>query len=188
MKTQNEYLNVPLACYENCHRCSNPFKDAHKKLWSSNYGWAVMEDFYRWDFEGYTGQSDVFGKVKKVGTKLGVLIHTRSIVTIDDAEHLLNDDDEIEHGTFLAWASRFNNIFREAYAGDKLSKEMKRKLLDAIYPFYYLEVPNGIRCITRAAYKMRPDRTSFVITGVEPGSGYEDSQVPWHLLLEKPEY
>lgn len=177
MKTQNGYQNTPLKCFENCKPAVYTFSEAYKKLWTSNYGWVIPKNWYRWSIGNYTGENRVYKKAQKPGIKLGYLTHIKGLVTIDDAEEKLNGGDELEHDTFVTWACRFNSIFRDIH-GKKFPPEF--------YPFQYIEVPSGIYA-TRAAYEMYPDRTSFLIIGVDPDSTYDDNQVPWHLLLERPE-
>ena len=179
--TKINQFEIPLKCYENCKRLIVPFKDAHERLWGSNYGWIAILNYYIWNIQGFSGQSDVFEIANKVGMRFGYLIHTspKQSVTIDDAEAILNDGYELEAGTFIAWASRFNRIFRK----DRTDKDLPHEL----WPFYYLEVPNGVHNITRPAYRMHPGRTSFVIAGVDPAGGYDNSEVQWSLLLNRPE-
>ena len=180
MTTEPNQFMTPLLCYENCKRVILPWKEALTKLWSSNYGWIAQSNYYMWNIQGYCGQNNVFEVANKVGMRFGFLMHTseKQPVTIDDAETILNGGRELEVGTFISWASKFNRMFREEWTANELPREL--------WPFYYLEVPNGIYYISRPAYRMHPARTSFVIVGVDPAGKYNDSQVQWSLLLNKP--
>ena len=171
--------DIPLESYENCKRRIYPQKEAHMKLWQCNFVWIAILNYYRWNIEGYEGHSDVFEKAQKVGMKFGFFVHTseKQPVTIDDAELHLNDGCELEKCTFISWPSKFNRIFKDARGQFKLPSEY--------WPFYYMEIPNGMG-ISRPAYKMHTGRTSFVIANVDPDSPYDNTQVQWSLLLERP--
>jgi hypothetical protein len=172
--------DIPLECYENCRRRIYPLKEAHVKFWQSNYAWLAIRDYYRWSIEEYTGHNDVFRRARKAGMKFGFYVHTseQQPVTIDDAELHLNEGYELEQCTFVAWASRFNRIFKHPSGQPILPKKL--------WPFYYMEVPNGMG-ISRPAYKMHPHRTSFVIVQVDPDSPHKNIQVNWSLFLEEPQ-
>jgi len=179
MEKSINQLEIPFKCFENCKYHIFPQKEARKRVWQCNYGWIGELDYYQWSVQGYWGNSGVFKKAKKIGMDFGFLLHTSSKqpVTIDDAERILSKNSELEKGTFISWASRFNRIFKDDKGQEILPSEL--------WPFYYLEVPDGMG-VSRPAYKMHPDRTSFVIVGVDPDSPYDPGQVDWSLLLEKP--
>ena len=63
---------------------------------------------------------------------------------------------------------------------------MTEDLPTVLRPFHYLEVPNGIGYITRPAYKMHPERTWFVIVGVDSTSQYSNADVDWTIFQTPP--
>ncbi|HDY68191.1 MAG TPA: hypothetical protein ENH85_10400 [Candidatus Scalindua sp.] len=180
MTNDTNQSEIPLKCYENGKHSIFSINEAYKKFWQCNYGWICLLDWYRFYIEGYSGQNNVYKIVGKKAMKFGFLGHTRKEpLTIDDAEVLLNDGYELEVNTFVSWSCKFNKLFKEPYATKELPKLLR--------PFYYLEVPNGIGDITRPAYKMHPERTSFVIIGVDPASPYSNADIDWTIFQTPPD-
>jgi hypothetical protein len=174
-------LEIPLDCYKNGKADIFPTNEAYKRFRDSNYGWLCPSDWYSFSIEGYSGQNYIYKIIGKKAMRFGFLVHAREgPLTIDDAESLLNDGYELEVNTFISWASKFNRIFRKPYVSKELPMELR--------PFYYLEVPNGIGNITRPAYKMHPERTSFVIVGVDPTSQYSNTDVDWTIFQAPPDH
>ena len=179
MSTKIKQPEIPLECYKNGKGDVFPVNEAYKRFWDSNYGWLCPSDLYRFSIEGYSGQNYIYKIVGKKALRFSFLIHTREgPLIIDDTEKPLNNGNELEINTFISWASKFNRIFREPYMPEDLPTELR--------PFYYLEVPNGIGFITRPAYKLHPDRTSFVIVGVDTASQYSNTDVDWTIFQTPP--
>ncbi len=176
MKTAINQFDLPLECYDNGNLDILPFGKADEKLAESNYGFIAPLDTYIWNINDIRGQNNIFQIAGDNGLMLGLHTHTNchQPFTIDDAERLINHGKEIEHGTFISWASRFNCIFRKPLIGQALPSNL--------WPFYYKKVANGT---LRAAYQMHSNRKSFVVLGIDQNYPDKAVHVQWPLLLSK---
>lgn len=162
MKNLERQLELPLECYANSELTIRPMGEAIDALGSANHGIVAPLDECTWNVHGYRGCNSIFPIAGEKPTALGLYLHIyhRQPFTIDDAETLINQGTELGHGLFIAWAARFNKVYRDPPSGKPLPKEL--------WPFLYVKVPfNGNAHLMRPAYRIRKGRTSFVVMGVD---------------------
>jgi len=170
MSNHKRETNLTLKCCENGSRVIQPFDTAYERFWRSNYAWLVPADWYKYDVEGHSGSKYVYPVAKTAALRLGFLIHTRKEpLTIDDLEAADEMTHELTMDAFVTRAYRFNRLF------GKLPKELR--------PFQYAEILNDMG-IPRAAYRVNPERTYFVVLGV--ASGHPQVDIDWSRFRQPP--
>jgi hypothetical protein len=179
MTNRTNQLRIPLECYKNGELTITTSEKAAEEVSRANYSLIAPLDKYVWNIDGFAGQNNIYPIAGEKPSMLGLLIHTNhgQPFTVDEAEALINNKKELDHWTFVAWACRFNRIFRKPYVRNELPKEL--------WPFRYLKVATNSGNIMRPAYQMHPSRTYFVVLGVDHDSVDEDIIVQWPLLLKR---
>lgn len=165
MKSLDKQRELPLECYRNGELVVCTMTKAIDKLCIANHGIVAPLNECTWDVDGYRGSNNVFCVAGEKPTALGLYVHIYhgQPFTIDQAEQLINGKKELGQGLFVAWAARFNRVFRSHHTGASLPKEL--------WPFVYVKVPfNGNGTLMRPAYQMRNGHTSFVVMGIDRDS------------------
>jgi len=175
MKNEEEQLKIPLECYVSGKLEILSMKETIDELLRANHGIVAPLNACKWDINGQRGYNkDIFNVAGEKPITLGLFIYIfhGQPFSIDEAESIINGKKELDQGNFIAWAARFNKIFRKGHFGQSLSKRN--------WPFYYLKIVNG-SCL-RPAYQMRDDFSSFVIMGIDKNI-VEPTIIPdWSLL------
>jgi hypothetical protein len=171
--------DIKLRCYHNGRLVHLAVQAAWELFWACHYSWLTITDFYRWNIDGFSGQSRVRPKVSPAPRRLALKLHCRSsgrYLTIDDLEKLENAEDAISAQVFQARAARFNiPVFGDPEKGGLPSQ---------FRPFYHYLLTEDDRREVHA-YCMYPDRECLVILNVVPGTGTIDD-VDWSRFESAP--
>lgn len=182
-----EALKIPLRCSLNGYLKLLTVGEIKNQLKVCDLYWICFRDIYGWNTHGYRGESCICKKTGRKAMNVGFKIHTSpDPYTLEQAQDDFNGGNIIDdYNVFNAWAAKFNSIFKgeeeEIQTKGKKKKRKKDLLPRDYWPFYYLEVPAGLRA-TWPAYKLNPDLNIIVIIGVAPNNPYSNSDIPRELL------
>ena len=176
MKTQ-DHLKIPLECYNNGELILPSMGEAIDMLFKAHHGIIVPLNLYAWNVNGFQGYNDDWFDVSgEKPIQLGIFTHVYhgQPITIDIAEAMINCCKELTQELFIAWAAKFNYVFRKEVTGEPLAKKD--------WPLRFTKVQADDCSVMRPAYQMRKDRTSFVIMGIDRDQ-LELLQIPnWSFL------
>ncbi|MBE0536753.1 MAG: hypothetical protein IH624_13885 [Phycisphaerae bacterium] len=167
----------PLECYHNGQLVICTFDEARERIRQATHWQVVPADMYGWDVEDFKGWSDVLKIAGKKGFRLSFYTHTTDgAYTIDEAERDLNGGKELLPNLFHVYAARFNRIFKNPVDGQALRDRR-------LWPFYYLDVPDGSGLRTRPSYRLNPRWDVFVVACIDPNAKYAGRPLPWSQLI-----
>ncbi len=166
---------IPLECYPNGARRVIEVRHAIRPFWGAHCSYLLPLQWYRFDIGPHSRRLYLSEVVKERQMYLLLLLHRRCHLplTREDLEDL---DPKTSYLTLPNFHSRMSRIYNTLFAD----------LPEHLIPIEPTQA-SGPDLKLRPAYRIKPRVDTFLITGVEPSSGFRPDDVDWTIFLTPPE-